>query len=200
MPDVQVIRGYIPGSIGRVAELHATYYHQQWGFGLFFEAKIATELATFLGRYDEQRDGFWTASVGGRIEGSITIDGSHAAAEGAHLRWFIISDAYRGQSTGNQFMGTAIDFCPSHDYGRVYLWTFEGLQAARHLYEKNGFRLVEQRHGQSWAPILKAANSSIPAAVYPLCSPQLNEQSACGRHNLKAELDSGWWLGLPRGP
>ena len=40
MPDIQIIRGYIPGSIGRVAELHATYYHQQWGFGLFFEANL----------------------------------------------------------------------------------------------------------------------------------------------------------------
>ena len=58
MPDIQIIRGYIPGSLGRVAELHGTYYHQNWGFGLFFESKVATELAAFLGRYDEKRDGF----------------------------------------------------------------------------------------------------------------------------------------------
>jgi hypothetical protein len=37
------IAGYVPGGIGRVTELHATYYHQEWGFGLFFEAKVATE-------------------------------------------------------------------------------------------------------------------------------------------------------------
>src|SRR5215472_3096171 len=51
MADVQIITGYTPGSIGRVAELHANYYQQHWGFGLFFEAKVATELAAFLGRY-----------------------------------------------------------------------------------------------------------------------------------------------------
>ena len=150
MPEVEIISGYIPGAIGRVAELHAAYYHRQWGFGLFFEAKVATELAAFLSRYDEQRDGFWIASAGGRIEGAIAIDGVHAAAEGAHLRWFIVSEPLRGKGVGNQLMGTAIGFCASRGYKRVYLWTFEGLHAARHLYEKNGFRLVEQHKGTQW--------------------------------------------------
>ncbi len=162
MPDVQIITGDIPGSIGRVAELHGTYYQEHWGFGLFFEAKVATDLAAFLGRYDEQRDGFWTASMGGRIEGSITIDGSHAAAEGAHLRWFVVSDALRGKGIGNQLVGTAIGFCRSHGYRRVYLWTFEGLNAARHLYEKNGFRLVEQRKGAQWGREVNEQRFELP--------------------------------------
>jgi len=150
MSDVQIIRGYIPGSIGRVAEMHGTYYHRHWEFGLYFEAMVATELATFLGRYNEERDGFWTASVGGRIEGSIGIDGARAAAEGAHLRWFIVSDALRGKGVGNRLLDAAIDFCRSAGHGRVCLWTFEGLNAARHLYDKNGFRLVDQQKGDRW--------------------------------------------------
>jgi hypothetical protein len=32
----------------------------------------------------------------------------------------------------------------------VYLWTFEGLPVARHLYEKFGFKLVEQFDGMQW--------------------------------------------------
>jgi GNAT superfamily N-acetyltransferase len=150
MTDVEVVKGYIPGSIGRVAELHGTYYQQHWGFSLFFEAKVATELAEFLGRYDPQRDGFWIAVLGGRIEGSITIDGLHAEDEGAHLRWFIMSDALRGKGVGNQLVGTAIGFCRDKGYKRVYLWTFEGLDAARHLYEKTGFKLVKQHKGSQW--------------------------------------------------
>jgi GNAT superfamily N-acetyltransferase len=133
-----------------VAELHAIYYQQHWDFGVFFEAKVATELSAFLCGYDRQRDGFWAALVGGCIEGSITIDGSQAAAKGAHLRWFVISDALRGKGVGNHLMETAIDFCRSAGYKRIYLWTFEGLNAARHLYEKNGFSLVEQRKGAQW--------------------------------------------------
>ena len=150
MPDFQIVRGYIPGSLGRVAELHGTYYHRHWGFGLFFEAKVATELAAFLGRHDEEKDAFWAALVGGRVEGSITIDGAHAETEGAHLRWFIVSDDLRGKGVGNQLMNTAMGFCRSRGYKRVFLWTFEGLGAARHLYEKNGFRLMEQHKGSQW--------------------------------------------------
>ncbi len=150
MSDVQIRRGYIPGSIGRIAELHGTYYHKQWGFGLFFETKVATELAEFLRRYNEKRDGFWIALLNGHIEGSITIDGIDTEHEGAHLRWFIVSDALRGRGIGNRLINTAIDFSRNKGYKRVYLWSFEGLNAARHLYEKNGFKLVEQYRGTQW--------------------------------------------------
>ena len=135
MDDVEVRRGYFPGAIGRVVELHGTYYHTHWGFGAFFEAQVASQLAEFFGRYDQLRDGFWIATVSGRVEDSITIDGAHAADDGAHLRWFIMAEALRGRGDG---------------YPRVYLWTFEGLNAARHLYEREGFQLVQQRRGKQW--------------------------------------------------
>jgi len=150
MSDVEIRKGYVPGAIGRVVELHGTYYHTHSGFGSFFEAKVASELAEFISRYDERRDGFWIAWAGGRVEGSITIDGIHAADEGAHLRWFIISDTLRGKGVGNRLMDAAVDFCRGKGYNRVYLWTFEGLDAARHLYEKAGFMLVEQCRGMQW--------------------------------------------------
>ena len=144
------LSGYVPGAIGRVAELHATYYHRNWDFGQFFEAKVATELSKFLNRFDETRDGFWTVCLNNRVEGSITIDGVHASTEGAHLRWFILSSESRGRGHGNRLMKEAISFCKKKKYRRVYLWTFEGLHAARHLYEKYDFRLVEQSKGVQW--------------------------------------------------
>ena len=150
MGDVDILSGYFPGAIGRVVELHGAYYHTHWRFGAFFEAKVARELAEFFGRYDPRRDGFWTASVSGRVEGSITIDGAHAGDDGAHLRWFIMSDALRGKGVGNRLIRRALDFCRSNEYRRVYLWTFEGLHAARHLYERAGFQLVEQHRGTQW--------------------------------------------------
>ena len=150
MSDVEIVKGYIPGSIGRVAEIHGRYYFENWGFGVFFEAKVATELGEFLKRYKENRDGFWVASREGRVEGSITIDGIHAETKGAHLRWFVMSDALRGKGIGNRLISTAMDFCRKNDYKRVYLWTFEGLHPARHLYEKMGFELVEQQKGTQW--------------------------------------------------
>ena len=150
MSDIQIAKGYIPGSLGRVAELHGAYYHRHWGFGLFFEAKVATELSEFLTRYDGSRDGFWTASADGRVEGSIAIDGLHAESEGAHLRWFILSDALRGKGAGNRLIDAAVAFCRRKGYKGIYLWTFEGLNPARHLYEKVGFKLTEERKGTRW--------------------------------------------------
>ncbi len=51
------LQGYIPGAIGKITELHATYYSTYWNFGLYFEAKVAAEMAQFLSRFDETRDG-----------------------------------------------------------------------------------------------------------------------------------------------
>ena len=150
MNDIKISKGYVPGAIGRIVELHGAYYHEHWGFGPFFEAKVAGGLAEFIHRYNDEKDGLWTASVNGRIEGGIAIDGAFAAKEGAHLRWFIISDALRGNGVGSRLIDAAIDFCRGKKYPRVYLWTFAGLHAARHLYEKAGFALVEQHRGAQW--------------------------------------------------
>ncbi|MBS3919593.1 MAG: GNAT family N-acetyltransferase [Deltaproteobacteria bacterium] len=145
-----ILKGYIPGAIGRMAELHGTYYHRNWGFGLFFEAKVATELSEFLSRYEESRDGFWTLSLNHQIQGGIAIDGIKAMTDGAHLRWFILSPETQGRGFGNRLMDQAISFCKKNNYKRVYLHTFEGLHPARHLYEKFCFKLTHQTEGTQW--------------------------------------------------
>jgi GNAT superfamily N-acetyltransferase len=149
-PTVTVTRGYLPGAIGRIAELHGTYYANHWGFDLFFEAKVATELSAFLKAYNADRDALWVVTVDGRVEGGIAIDGTHAAETGAHLRWFILSDALRGKGMGRQVLNRAIDFCVEKAYRRIFLWTFEGLDVARHLYQSVGFNLTCQQKGAAW--------------------------------------------------
>ena len=41
-------------------------------------------------------------------------------------------------------------FCRARSYRQTYLWTFNGLHAARHLYEKQGFKLARSRRGSQW--------------------------------------------------
>ena len=148
--SVSLHAGYLPGCIGRLTELHAAYYQQLVGFGLAFECKVARELADFCERYEDRRDGLWLARSSGGIQGSIAIDGSRADDKGAHLRWFIASDQVRGQGVGNALMTAAMAFCDERAYRRVHLWTFDGLHAARHLYERAGFKLVHQQRGSQW--------------------------------------------------
>jgi RimJ/RimL family protein N-acetyltransferase len=143
MRDVE-LSGYIPGAIGRIAELHGTYYYKHWGFDLFFESKVATELSEFLRHFDEVRDGFWVVRVEEEIIGSIAIDGANHNSKGAHLRWFIVALENQGHGIGKMLLKEAVEF------GRVYLWTFSGLDPARHLYERFGFKLCEEREGNQW--------------------------------------------------
>ena len=36
MDQLTITNGYVPGTIGRIAELHAAYYAKYWGFGQYF--------------------------------------------------------------------------------------------------------------------------------------------------------------------
>lgn len=144
------IEGYVPGAIGRIAELHGVYYSREWGFGKFFEAKVATDLSAFVNRLDEKRDRLWTVCLANRVEGSIAIDGIKARADAAHLRWFILSPRLKGRGFGNRLMDSALSFCRAKQYAKVFLWTFKGLDTARHLYEKHGFTLAEELEGTQW--------------------------------------------------
>jgi N-acetylglutamate synthase-like GNAT family acetyltransferase len=150
MGNFESTTGYIPGIIGRIAELHARYYSEHWNFGCYFEAKVATELSDFINNYNEAKDCIWSLSINENIEGSITIDGSSENQTIAHLRWFIMSDRLKGVGAGNDLMKQALSFCKQKEYERVYLWTFQGLGSARHLYEKYGFKLVEEQSGKQW--------------------------------------------------
>ncbi len=130
--------------------MHAHYYHEHVGFGVQFESKVARELAEFCVRYDDSRDGLWLALIDNVVHGSLVIDGGQQDQASVHLRWFITSDSARGKGIGNSLLATALEFCRSQGYARVYLWTFEGLTSARHLYEKFGFKLMHQQTGTQW--------------------------------------------------
>jgi RimJ/RimL family protein N-acetyltransferase len=141
------ISGYVPGAIGRITELHATYYAAHWGLGLYFETKVATELSEFMSRFQPEQDGAWLARINDRIIGGIFIDGTDSAGEGARLRWFIMDPAYQGRGWGCRLLEKAISFCNHQQFSRVYLTTFAGLETARHLYQVFGFTLCGETDG-----------------------------------------------------
>ena len=149
MDDVE-ITGYVPGLIGRVVELHGRYYSRHWALDVHFEAEVARELGEFMARFDPAHDGIWAAVRGGEILGSITIDGGVTPAEGARLRWFILAEGCQGQGVGKRLMGEAMDFCARAGFARVYLWTMQGLAAARSLYDRWGFQEVQGFEDTAW--------------------------------------------------
>ena len=155
---LEIVEGYRPGAIGRIAALHAEYYSRHWHLGLFFEAKVARDCADFVGRIGD-RDRLWLIvrdpAGDGEIVGSLAIDGSEdRVGRIAHLRWFIMAGCARGRGFGDTLIRQAVAFCRDAGFASVYLWTFAGLEAARHLYEKHGFRLVEALQNEQWGMTL----------------------------------------------
>jgi GNAT superfamily N-acetyltransferase len=146
---------YMPGLLGRITELHARYYHQHWGFDLFFETKVAAELADFLHYFDPAQDGLWVAMMDNQIVGSVAVSGREAGTLGARLRWLIVAPEYQGRGFGKRLMREVVDFCRQARFKRIYLTTFAGLDAARHLYEKKGFRVVIEQEDAHWGKTVR---------------------------------------------
>ncbi len=156
MASETVLGGYAPGALGAIVQLHGAYYARHWGFGAFFEAKVASDLAAFLTRTETPEDRLWCARREEQVVGAIAIDGSHGeppvrpGETDAHLRWFIVAEALQGRGLGRRLLQEALDFCRAREFRAVYLWTFSGLDPARRLYEAQGFRLVEEAPAATW--------------------------------------------------
>lgn len=158
MPEIQT--GYVPGALGRIIELHETYYSEYWDLDYEFSREVAVELAEFLGRYDDADNRLWLvltdpdAAGEQEIMGALVIDGGHNDEDeaGARLRWVVLAPALHGQGLGRELMNRAMAYCENVGFDRVYLWTYEGLEAARHLYEEHDFALVEEDTRQDWGP------------------------------------------------
>lgn len=142
--------GYTAGLIARSTALHVHFYSRHVGFGQVFEAVVAQGLAEFCGRLESPHNSIWVARSEGAIVGSITIDGEDLGDGVAHLRWFILGDEARGAGLGRTLLRRALNFVDERGFDETHLWTFDGLKAARHLYQTHGFMLAEERPGTQW--------------------------------------------------
>lgn len=156
LADITIASGYRPGVIGEVVALHGRYYAKHAGFGVYFEEQLAAELSEFFSRYDPRHDGFWVARRAGAFLGCIAIDARRKNSLGARLRWFIVDESYQGLGLGGRLMDAALAHCDARGYPKIYLTTFVGLDAARHLYEKYGFVLRKEARDSHWGkPVLE---------------------------------------------
>jgi len=148
---MDVSEEFAPGALGEIVALHSKFYALHWGFGLFFETKVARELSDFADR-TSKNDLVLIASDKDGVAASLILDLNDPISDdrGAHLRWFISSDRSRGTGIGRAFMERAVAHAEAHCKGRMWLTTFAGLKPARHLYEEFGFTLVSEEEGEAW--------------------------------------------------
>lgn len=161
--DITTHDAWTPGAIGDIAALHARHYAASHGFGAFFEAKVARELGDFLLRFDPARDLFRCATGGGRVLGSLVLDCGEDPAS-AHLRWFIMDPALRGQGLGRRWLDEAVIQARRIAAPQIHLWTLAGLDAAAHLYTSAGFVLTEEVVAEQWGRSVTERRLAMPLA------------------------------------
>ncbi|MBT8154059.1 bifunctional helix-turn-helix transcriptional regulator/GNAT family N-acetyltransferase [Epibacterium ulvae] len=142
--------GYQSGLVARIIGLHMDFYAKHAGFGDVFETALARGLSDFIPRAQNTRNAIWTAQRSDKIIGSITIDGEDLGHDIAHLRWFIVDQNTRGSGVGRALLDKAVAFVDAQGFCETQLWTFKGLDAARTLYEAQGFKLADEQPGTQW--------------------------------------------------
>ena len=142
------IRPHRIGDASYVTFLHGTLYSEEYGLDSTFEVEVGQEITGFIRQFDPRRDGFWVAEAGDLVVGAIVI--VHRGREEAQLRWFILHPSYRGLGLGRELMTYTVDFCKDKQYTKVFLWTFNELHAAIHLYQSFGFERTETKTHLCW--------------------------------------------------
>jgi DNA-binding MarR family transcriptional regulator/GNAT superfamily N-acetyltransferase len=152
-----VLRPPRAGDMGWVVQRHGELYGEEYGYDATFEALVAEIVADFLRRFDPARDCCWIAERGGEKVGSVFVVRKSRTI--AKLRLFIVDPAARGSGIGARLVDECIGFARRARYRRLTLWTQADLLAARHLYQRAGFRRVaSERHhsfgrdliGENW--------------------------------------------------
>jgi DNA-binding MarR family transcriptional regulator/N-acetylglutamate synthase-like GNAT family acetyltransferase len=137
------LRGLEPGDLGWAIGANGRVYADEYGWDATFEGLVAEILGSFAREHDPARERGWIAEVGGRRAGCIfCVRGGDD--ETAKLRVLLVEPWARGHGVGGALVDACLAFARDAGYRRVVLWTNDVLAAARRLYERAGFELIEE--------------------------------------------------------
>lgn len=138
-----VIRDFTSNDLTYIMESHIRIYHQEYQFDESFQRFITNAVDFFRKNFDKEKENLFILELDGKQKGSIGI--TKLAGDTAQLRWFLLETDARGQGWGGRLMREALNFAEARSYRRIVLWTNQKLTAARHLYERHGFKQVESK-------------------------------------------------------
>lgn len=146
------LRPHRPGDVGWMIEAHGRLYAEEYGFDSSFEALAAEVGMTFLRDFDPEWERAWIAEVDGERMGCVFL--IRKSPKVAKLRVLLVDPRARGLGIGKALVEECIRFARARGYRKITLWTNSVLTAARAIYEKAGFRLVDTAKHKSFGRTL----------------------------------------------
>ncbi len=151
-----VLREPVSGDFGWVVQRHGALYRSYYGWDDTFEALVASIVAAYIDERDPSREAAWIAEVDGQRMGCIFC--MKKTEDVAQLRILLVEPAARGMGIGTRLVDECIRFGRRAGYKQMMLWTNDVLVGARRIYERAGFRLVEENEHHSFGHDLIGQN------------------------------------------
>jgi len=153
LEDINIRTTLEPGDIGYVTYMHGHLYHEEYGYGVGFEAYVAKGFYEFFEQYDPAMDRVWVAEHEHKIIGFLLL--MHREPGVAQLRYFILDPAYRGIGLGKKMAQLYMDYFCEKGYQKSYLWTTNELFTAAYIYRKMGFQPTDELDSELFGKPLK---------------------------------------------
>jgi len=142
------LRDPAPGDFGWIVKRHAELYAQEYKWKEPFEGVCAQIVADFVNKFDAKRERCWIAEMDGENVGCIFV--AKDSEKVARIRLLLVDPKARGLGLGAKLTDECIRFAREAGYSTMTLWTHSVLKAARHIYQRAGFKLMRTEKHKSW--------------------------------------------------